>query len=294
MIVIVVSSCPPSLRGDLTLWLQEIATGVYVGHVSARVREKLWERVVSNIKNGQATLVYSTNNEQGHSFQVHGTTWEVIEHEGIELILKPSVQYSTAHSSNVECSSQSNAAQMKVAKESSRLRSNKRQFPADYVVLDIETTGINVESDRIIEIACLKVVDHVEVDRYHALLQTSRKMPKTIEDLTGISNELLSLEGVIVEEELPALVDFMDDNPIVAHNAKFDLSFIYRYCKELGIERPPGSAIDTLSIARRSIKDVSDYKLSTLLHYFQINVKESHRAIVDCEATFQLYKALVI
>ena len=66
MIVLSVANCPAGLRGDLSKWLCEINTGVYVGRINARVREELWERVCKNIKNGQATMVYSVNNEQGY------------------------------------------------------------------------------------------------------------------------------------------------------------------------------------------------------------------------------------
>ena len=59
MIVLCVMNCPPGLRGDLSKWLNEVNTGVYVGSLNARVREELWERVCSHIKSGQATMVYS-------------------------------------------------------------------------------------------------------------------------------------------------------------------------------------------------------------------------------------------
>ena len=58
------TNCPPKLRGDLSKWLCEINTGVYVGNVSSRVRDALWERVCQNLKNGQATLVFTTAGEQ--------------------------------------------------------------------------------------------------------------------------------------------------------------------------------------------------------------------------------------
>ena len=64
MIVLTMTNCPPKLRGDLSKWLLEINTGVYVGNVNARVRELIWKRVCENIKNGQATLVFPANNEQ--------------------------------------------------------------------------------------------------------------------------------------------------------------------------------------------------------------------------------------
>ena len=73
MIVLTIANCPPKLRGDLSKWLLEINTGVYVGRVSARVREALWQRVCENIRDGQATMVFTANNEQHMDFYVqHG------------------------------------------------------------------------------------------------------------------------------------------------------------------------------------------------------------------------------
>ncbi len=90
MIVITLTDCPISLRGDLTKWLLEINAGVFVGKVSARVRDNLWERVVKNVKNGRATLVYSTNNEQRMDFRIHHSENEIIDFDGLKLVLKPS------------------------------------------------------------------------------------------------------------------------------------------------------------------------------------------------------------
>ena len=70
------TNCPPSLRGDLSKWLCEINTGVYVGNVSSRVRDAIWDRVCENLKNGQATLVFNTNNEQRMDFRTHNTSWD--------------------------------------------------------------------------------------------------------------------------------------------------------------------------------------------------------------------------
>ena len=83
------TDCPPRLRGDLSKWLQEVNTGVYVGNVSARVRDALWERVCENLKNGRATMVFSANNEQRMDFRVHNTSWKPVDYEGIQLIRRP-------------------------------------------------------------------------------------------------------------------------------------------------------------------------------------------------------------
>lgn len=89
MIVLVLTACPPGLRGFLTRWLMEISAGVFVGKVNARVRELLWERVIEMIGSGRAILVRSVRNEQGLDVRVHGHHWEPIDIEGITLMLRP-------------------------------------------------------------------------------------------------------------------------------------------------------------------------------------------------------------
>ena len=90
MIVVTLSNCPHALRGDLTKWLLEITPGTYVGQVSSRIRDNLWNRICEQIKNGKATMVYSTRNEQHLDFRVHGSDWEPIDFDGIKLVLRPS------------------------------------------------------------------------------------------------------------------------------------------------------------------------------------------------------------
>ena len=98
MIVICVSDAPPSLRGDLSKWLIEINVGVYVGRVSARVREELWKRVVKSVKAGRATMVYRAQNEQGMEFRVHNSEWQPIDFDGLKLMLHPSQRRETNQS----------------------------------------------------------------------------------------------------------------------------------------------------------------------------------------------------
>ena len=85
MIVVVLTDCPPKLRGDLSKWLFEINTGVYVGRVNARIREALWNRICENLKHGQATMVYPAQCEQKMEFRVHNTSWEIADFDGLKL-----------------------------------------------------------------------------------------------------------------------------------------------------------------------------------------------------------------
>lgn len=91
MIVLVVERVPPSVRGELTRWLLEPKVGVFVGNVSAMVRDKLWERVCKGLKGREGGLLaYSTDTEQGFAIRVHGETSRlVVDFEGLTLIKVP-------------------------------------------------------------------------------------------------------------------------------------------------------------------------------------------------------------
>lgn len=89
MMVLVLTASPAGLRGDLTKWLLEISPGVFVGNVNARIREKLWERVVSMVREGRALLVYSSNDEQKLEFKVHEHDWAPVNLDGATVIRRP-------------------------------------------------------------------------------------------------------------------------------------------------------------------------------------------------------------
>lgn len=87
--VLILTACPPGLRGYLTRWLLEASPRVFVGRLSARVRENLWDLVVAERKQGKALLIYSTNNEQGYAVRSAGHKWNPIELEGMTLLQHP-------------------------------------------------------------------------------------------------------------------------------------------------------------------------------------------------------------
>lgn len=89
MVVLVLTACPAGLRGHLTRWLLEISPGVFVGFVSARVRDLLWSRVTELAKDGRAIMVHSQRGEQRLAFRVHRHDWEPVDSDGIHLIRRP-------------------------------------------------------------------------------------------------------------------------------------------------------------------------------------------------------------
>ena len=84
------TNCPLSLRGDLTKWMQEIATGVYVGNFNSRIREELWKRIEDSVGNGAVTMSFSSRNEIGYDFKTIHSHREVVYLDGLPLVSIPS------------------------------------------------------------------------------------------------------------------------------------------------------------------------------------------------------------
>lgn len=89
MVVLVLTAVPPGLRGHVTRWMLEIAPGVFVGRISARVRDFLWARVLDYCHEGRAVLIYPADNEQGMEFRTHRPKWRPTDFDGISLVMRP-------------------------------------------------------------------------------------------------------------------------------------------------------------------------------------------------------------
>ena len=90
MVLLVVERVPPGLRGELTRWMVEVQSGVFVGSLSSLVRERLWERVVERVRDGAAILAYSSPSEQGFAIRTYGpTSREVVDFDGLLLVRTP-------------------------------------------------------------------------------------------------------------------------------------------------------------------------------------------------------------
>lgn len=291
MIVITLTDCPPALRGDLTKWLQEVNTGIYVGRVSARVRDEIWKRVRKSTKFGRATMVFSANNEQRMDFRVHNTGWEPIDFDGLKLMLRPSPAR-TKKLSELRMGF-SNAAKMRKARQISRRKRGGKPLPETYIVVDVETTGLSETEHEIIEIGAIIVKERQIEAKFNALVKTKVSIPSSIEALTNLSNEMLEREGRELAEVLPEFLAFTGNLPVVSHNADFDYGFLRSACEKCGLPLFSNQCVDTLALARHMVDNVNNYKLATLLDYFEIEANDMHRSMVDCLTTKQLYEKLI-
>ncbi|MBM7000854.1 type I-E CRISPR-associated endoribonuclease Cas2 [bacterium] len=287
MVVIVLEKCPAALRGDLTKWLQEASVGVYVGHVSARVRDELWDRVCSEAKSGRATMVFSARNEQRYEIRVHNTCWEPVDFDGLTLMMRPSVERVQAMAA-----ARTGCANIRV-RGHHRSRRASQEEPGQYVIVDVETTGLDPRVDQIIEIGAIKVINGEMQEAFQKFVKPDAPIPDSIVRLTGITNELIDSEGVSPAEALVGLYDYVGFCPIVAHNASFDISFIDALCERLDVENLDNRIIDTLDLARKRVPNASSYKLGDIAAQLGVAVEGGHRAVEDCLTTRALFLKLI-
>lgn len=289
MIVISVTDCPPKVRGDLSKWLCELNTGVYVGNLSSRVRDELWTRICQNLRTGRATMVFSAQGEQHMDFRVHNTTWETVDFDGLKLMRRPLPVQQEKTSNDVPQTSK--AAQFQKVRRIDRSR-RKAAMAEDYVVIDLETTGMRPEQDEIIEIAAIRVCAQAVTQEFSVLVRPQKGLPQTVKQLTGITEEALQKEGMPLQDALAQFVDFVGRDRMVGHNISFDLAFLRTSLRACGQKMLTNPCVDTLALARRTVFGVENYKLATLAQHFSMTCTQQHRALEDCRVTNLLYQKL--
>ncbi len=157
----------------------------------------------------------------------------------------------------------------------------------EFVVFDVETTGLSAEKDTIIEIGAVKIKDRKIVDSFGTFVNPQRPIPENITNLTGISDDMVS-DAPVIEDAIKDFYAFIGDADLVAHNARFDTSFLKNAAKRCGMEYRFAS-VDTLELARGLVSDVKNHKLDTLTKYFDIKLENHHRATDDAAATGEIF-----
>lgn len=288
MIVLCVTNCPLGLRGDLSKWLSEVNTGVYIGKLSAKVRDELWSRVCDSIKTGQATMVYSTNNEQGYMFLTHNTTWSATDYEGIILMKKPISLSQGEENQNFLKQGFSKAS--KYNKIGRALKS--KSSSSGYVVVDIETTGLDYERDRIIEVGLLRIEQEQISDQLQCFVQSEKKIPEAVTRLTGITDEIIKKQGLSEDMAFEKIREFVGNDLVVGYHVQFDMNFIQRMGERTGKNIIIKKTRDVLQLVRRKVDDLENFRLETVAAYFSLDVGTTHRALEDCILTYRIYTEL--
>ncbi|MFC5401976.1 PolC-type DNA polymerase III [Cohnella soli] len=151
---------------------------------------------------------------------------------------------------------------------------------AEYVVFDIETTGLSVTDNKIIELAGIKMVNGQETGRYSTFINPHEPIPYNIQQLTNITDEMVQ-DAPELEPKLKEFVTFVGDAVLVAHNARFDIGFIQENLKRIGEPLLQNPALDTLELARFLHPTMKNHRLNTLAALYKVSLENHHRAIDD-------------
>ncbi|MCU0513952.1 MAG: exonuclease domain-containing protein [Anaerolineae bacterium] len=153
----------------------------------------------------------------------------------------------------------------------------------DLIALDLETTGLDVQQDSIIEIGAVRLRDGQVIAEYTSLVDPGFAIPAETTRITGIDQE--DLRGApTLKIVLPQISEFIGSSPVIAHSAALDVGFMQRFGVLKG-----NPVIDTLELASVLLPRVPRYNLSALTKFFQIELENAHRALEDARATALLY-----
>ncbi len=157
----------------------------------------------------------------------------------------------------------------------------------EFVVFDLETTGLSSNNEGITEIAGVKIKGGEITETYSTFVNPEKPIPIKITELTGITNDMVKNERPI-REVLPEFLSFADGCCLVAHNADFDMGFIRAKAKQSGraVNNP---VADTLKFSRVLLKNLRRHKLNLVAKHFEISLENHHRAIDDAMATAKIF-----
>lgn len=158
-----------------------------------------------------------------------------------------------------------------------------------YISIDLETTGLQLKTDKIIEIGAVKVIEGEIAETFSSFICPKKELPEKIKKLTKITPQQLK-DAPVIEEVFPKLLEFLEDFPLLGHKILFDYSFLKKVAVDQKITFEK-RGIDTLKIARKYLPDLEHRNLEFLCRYYQIPI-QPHRALEDARATSFLYQEM--
>ena len=163
------------------------------------------------------------------------------------------------------------------------------------IVIDTETTGLSFKSgDRIIEVACLELVNHIPTDKH---LQFYCSTDKLVDDsaikIHGLTNDFLN-KHPLFKDQSKKFLDFINNDRLIIHNADFDIGFINNELEIIGHKPIKNEYIDTVSLARKNL-NTRIANLDYLCRRFSIDLSERkfHGALLDCQLLSEVYLELI-
>lgn len=161
----------------------------------------------------------------------------------------------------------------------------------EFVAFDIETTGLSpLKGDSIIEIGAVKIVNGEFSERFHSMVDPEMAIPYRITQLTGICDE--DVEGwPTYKDVLKSFKEFVGGSVLIAHNAKFDMSFIQHFGNKIAVEFDQ-PYVDTLKLSRYVLRELESHKLNLVAEHLNIRQKSHHRADDDARVCGEIFLCL--
>lgn len=162
-----------------------------------------------------------------------------------------------------------------------------------FVVLDLETTGLSPDRDRITEVGAVKVRGGEVLGELRTFVHPGRPIPPAVTAVTGITDTMVR-DAPTMAAVLPTVLEFLGEAVLVAHNAGFDLGFLRAAAAQHGLSPPTPVVVDTARLARRLLRDeVRDCRLATLAAHLRTRARPEHRALSDARATVDVLHGLL-
>lgn len=162
---------------------------------------------------------------------------------------------------------------------------------ATYCVLDLETTGISITTEKITEVGIMKVKNGEVIDEFEIFVNPEKPIPQRVVEVTNITDEMVK-DAETIDKVFPKILEFVGDSIIVAHNASFDVGFLKHNAKLLGYEFN-NTYIDTLPLAKDLFPDLKKYKLGKIADSLGIEVDVAHRALADVDTTVKVFDVML-
>lgn len=178
-------------------------------------------------------------------------------------------------------------------KNESTFFENDEKFVNDYVVLDLETTGLSPNKNEIIEIAAIKVKNDKVLEVYNKLIKPDNGISEFITSITDISKEMIE-NAPNIKDVIKEFNDFINDEIIIGYNICFDLNFISdKSIKHLGKDIN-NKYIDVMKLVKTVFPQIKHYKQTDIADLFNIDTDSAHRALKDCEMCKKIYEKIKI
>jgi DNA polymerase III epsilon subunit family exonuclease len=163
---------------------------------------------------------------------------------------------------------------------------------SDYILFDLETTGLSTENDQVVEISALKITCGEITDEFSTLVNPGIHIPYQASSINGITDEMVK-DAPDMEHALKDFISFIGNSILVGHNIKrFDLGFIQRDAVRYFGKQITNDYVDTLTLSRKYLPELCSHSLGYLADHYDVSYEGAHRALADCHINKKVYDCL--